>query len=436
MERFIIKKLLEWKNRKNRKPLILRGARQVGKTWSVIDLGKRHFDGTVHVVDLEQHPDWHRIFEGDLVAKRMLSELEIVLNARIQPGKDLLFIDEVQSCPRALMALRYFYEEMPELHVIAAGSLLEFAMRDISFPVGRVQIINMFPMTFAEFLLAAGKTLAAEVILSPPQKQPESVHKMLLDELRQYMFVGGMPESVKAYIETGKISEALVVQSDLINAFRQDFSKYSKQVDKRCLNAVLTSMARSIGQQIKYSHLAEGYSNPTIKKAFELLCLAQLIRKVSAASPAGLPLGAYVRERKFKALLLDIGLMQNLCGMPIDVEYTKADLLSIYHGAMAEQFVGQELVAAGQDEIYYWSREAKSSSAEVDFLIVQNNQIFPVEVKSGSTGRLKSLHLLLDTYPNVPHGIVFSGAHYSQLPEQKLVFMPLYYAYGAGMTDR
>ena len=258
-------------------------------------------------------------------------------------------------------------------------------MRDISFPVGRVQIINMFPLTFAEFLLAAGKTLAAEVILWPPQKQPESVHKMLLDELRQYRFAGGMPESVKAYIDAGRISEALVVQSDLINAFRQDFSKYSMQVDRRCLNAVLTSTAQSVGNRIKYAHLAEGYSNSAIKKAFELLCLAQLICKVPAASPAGLPPGAYARERKFKALLLDIGLMQHLCGMPIDVEYTKADLLNIYHGAMAEQFVGQELVAAGQEEIYHWSREAKSSSAEVDFLIVKNNPIIPIEERPDRT---------------------------------------------------
>ena len=155
------------------------------------------------------------------------------------------------------MALRYFYEEIPDLHVIAAGSLLEFAMQDISFPVGRVQLLNMFPMTFAEFLLAEDKAMAEEVILAQPQKQPESVHKMLLNELRQYMFVGGMPECVEAYAETGKITEAFVVQSDLINAFRQDFSKYHKQVDKRCLNAVLTSTARSIGQQIKYSRLAD-----------------------------------------------------------------------------------------------------------------------------------------------------------------------------------
>ena len=363
------------KNQHNRKALILRGARQVGKTWSVTDFCKRHFSGAVRVVDLEHHPDWHQIFEGNLLANRILSELEIVLNARIVPGKDLLFLDEIQSCPRAIMALRYFYEECPQLHLIAAKSLLEFATKDISFPVGRVELLNIFPMSFAEFLQASGKTIAAEIILSPPQKQPDSIHTMLLNELRRYMFIGGMPECVEAYTATGKVRDAFDVQADLATTFRQDFSKYALYSDKRCLNAVFTSTARSVGQQIKYSHLTEGYTNPTIKKAFDLLCLAQVIRKVSSASPAGLPLGASASARKFKALMLDIGLMQHLCGIPVDVEYAKTDLLAIYQGALAEQFVGQELAAAGQNEIYYWSRDAKSSKAEVDYLIVINGQI-------------------------------------------------------------
>lgn len=431
MNRFITEKLLAWKNQERRKPLVVRGARQVGKTWTVIDFGRNHFEGSVHAVDLEQRPDWHRVFEGNLVASRMLSELEILLDARIVPGKDLLFLDEIQSCPRAIMALRYFYEECPELHVIAAGSLLEFAVKDISFPVGRVQFLTMYPMCFAEFLQATGRTAAAEIILSPPARQPESVHSMLLDELRRYMFVGGMPEGVLAYTRSGRIREALEVQSELVNAYRQDFSKYSPHSDKRCLNAVLSSVARSVGQQIKYSRLAEGFTNPTIKKAFDLLCLAQVIRKAPAANPAGLPLGASASERKFKALVVDIGLMQHLTGMPVDVEYARSDLLAIHQGAMAEQFVGQELVAAGQDELHYWAREAKSSSAEVDFLTVISGKIYPVEIKSGAAGRLRSLHLLLETYPKCPKAFVFSCAPYSELPAQKLVFMPLYYSFSS-----
>lgn len=429
MNRFITQKLLTWKNQDRRKPLILRGARQVGKTWSVLDFGKSHFEGAVHVVDLEKRPDWHRLFEGDLVAARIISELEVLLNARISPGKDLLFLDEIQSCPRAITALRYFYEECPELHVVAAGSLLEFAMQDISFPVGRVQFLSMYPMSFAEFLQATGKSVAADVILSAPHKQPDVIHAMLLDELRRYMFIGGMPESVQAYVRSGKLRDAFEVQAELVNAYRQDFSKYAPYSDKRCLNAVLSQTARSIGHQIKYSHLAEGYTNPTIKKAFDLLCLARVVRKVPAASPAGLPLGATASERKFKALMVDIGLMQHLCGMPVDVEYARTDLLVIYQGGMAEQFVGQELTAAGQDHLYYWAREAKNSSAEVDFLAVRDGKILPIEIKSGAAGRLRSLHMLLEAYPICPAGYVFSSSPYAELPEQKLFFVPLYYAY-------
>ncbi len=435
MDRFITKKLLDWKNRSNRKPLILRGARQVGKTHTVLDFGRNYFQGAVHLVDLEKHPDWHHVFERDLAARRILSELEILVNARINPGNDLLFIDEIQTCPRAITALRYFYEEIPELDVIAAGSLLEFAMKDISFPVGRVQILNMFPMSFPEFLLATGKTMAAETALSPPARQPEAIHNMLLDELRRYFFIGGMPECVNTFVQTGKIRDAFEVQADLVNTFRQDFSKYAPYSDARCLNSVLTATARHVGRQIKYSQLAEGFSNPTIKKAFDLLCLAQVIRKVPATSPAGLPLAAAASERKFKALLLDIGLMQNLCGLSVDVEYAKTDLLSIYQGALAEQFVGQELVAAGQSELYYWTREAKSSSAEVDYLIVKDGAIHPIEVKSGASGKLKSLHLLLQSYPTCPAGYVFSSAHYAELPEQKLVFLPLYNTFHIGRVD-
>ena len=429
MKRSITKRLLSWKNQENRKPLIIRGARQVGKSYSVIDFGKNHFEGTVHIIDLEQHPDWHHIFKTNLDALRIVSELEILLNTRISAGKDLLFFDEIQAFPRAVTALRYFYEQIPDLHVIAAGSLLEFTMKNISFPVGRVQILNMFPMSFPEYLYALDKSKAAELISEAPKKQPEAIHAMLLNELHRYLFIGGMPECVQTFINTGKLHDVFDVQGSIVNTYRQDFSKYAPYSDKRCLNAVLTSIATNAGQQIKYSRLAEGFSNPTIKKAFDLLCLAQVIHKIRSASPAGLPLEATASERKFKAIMVDIGLMRYISGMPANLEYSKSHLLSIFQGALAEQFVGQEFAAAGQTDLYYWSREAKSSTAEVDYLLTKDNRIIPVEVKSGPSGRLKSLHRLLQTYPGCKEGYVFSNTHYSKLPEQKLIFLPLYFAY-------
>ncbi|MBI2195360.1 MAG: ATP-binding protein [Planctomycetes bacterium] len=430
MKRFINNALQEWKASSRRKPLILRGPRQVGKTYSVVEFGRMNFEQGLAVVDLERNRSWHRVFQGDLSPQQILADLEILLNSRIVPGKTLLFLDEIQSCPRAILALRYFLEECPELHVVAAGSLLEFALQDVSFPVGRVQFMEMNPMSFAEFLWAIRREEAAKVVLSSPSAQPEAIHQLLLEELRRYFFVGGMPESVAAYAQTRSFQDSFWVQAEIAEAYRQDFSKYAPHADKRCLDAVFSAVARSVGQQIKFSRLAEGFSNPTIKKAFELLCQARVIRKVPAANPSGLPLGVSASLKKFKALVVDIGLMQHLCAMPVDVEYARSDLLSIYEGAMAEQFVGQEM-AFSQDELCYWAREARGSSAEVDYLAAVAGRICPVEVKSGAAGRLRSLHLLLQTYPNCPEGLVFSTAPFLRLPEQRLAFIPLYYAYSA-----
>jgi predicted AAA+ superfamily ATPase len=195
---------------------------------------------------------------------------------------------------------------------------------------------------------------------------------------------------------------------------------------------VLYAAAKLVSKQIKYTRLTDQYSVPTIKKAFHLLQQAQIIHKISAVSPAGLPLEASASEKKFKAILLDIGLMQQICGLPIDSDYFTSDILAVYQGAMAEQFVGQQLIAARNENIFYWSREAKSSTAEVDFIFSKDGNIYPVEVKSGLSGKLRSLHLLLNEYPNLKSGYVFSDAPYGEITDQKLIFLPVYYAYHAG----
>lgn len=430
MRRFIDRELKHWKDSKRRKPLILRGARQVGKTYSLKEFGKNSFENLA-VADLEKNPAWHRIFEGDLSAKKICSDLEILLKQKINPGKTLLFIDEIQTCPRAITALRYFFEELPELHVVAAGSLLEFAFKDISFPVGRIQFLHLYPLSFAEYLEAIGNSDAAFTILGKPMIVSQTVHDYLLEELRKYFFTGGMPESVQAYVQTGSIQESFAVQKEIVETYRMDFAKYTPKIDRHCLDSVFMSLCRRTGQQIKYAHLAESYSNPTLKKAFDLLCLASLVSKVPSANPEGLPLGASASSKIFKALIVDVGLMQNLSGMPVDTEYSKADLLNIYRGAMAEQFVGQEMTISQKGQLYYWDRQAKSSSAEVDYLAVVNGRISPVEVKSGASGSLKSLHLFLETYKKSGRGIVFSTRPHADVPEERITFMPLYFAFSA-----
>jgi len=434
MKRFIQKKLLEWKNFSRRKPLIVRGARQVGKTYSIQKFGNEFFNNLL-TVDLERNRNLHGIFSANLDPDGILSELEIFLNEKIIPGKSLLFFDEIQSCPRAIMALRYFYESHPELHVIAAGSLLEFAMCEISFPVGRIQFLDMYPMTFPEYLIAIKRDEAANVVLSEPKSVPDSIHRLLLDELKKYCFIGGMPESVQVFIDTKSLKESFAVHNELCESFRHDFSKYTPRIGSDCLDSVLAGVARHVGQQIIYTNLAEGFSHPTLKRAFDTLCKARVISKVSSASPSGLPLEATASQKKIKAIMIDIGIWQHLCGINIAKEYPKTDLLSIYQGSMAEQYVGQEILATQNSALYYWARSAKSSTAEVDYLVVIDGRIIPVEVKSGAAGRLRSLHLLLNSFPNCPYGIVFSSAPYSELPEQRLKFYPLYYAYSMANSD-
>ena len=430
MLRFIDNDLWRWKDGKRRKPLILRGARQVGKTWSLKEFGKRRFE-SLALVDLERNKPLRQLFDGDLNVTRICSDLEVLLQQKIIPGKTLLFFDEIQACPRAITALRYFYEEIPELHVVAAGSLLEFALEESSFPVGRVQFLNLYPLCFAEYLEAIGNAPAATAVLGNPAEISPAVHELLREELKRYFFIGGMPAAVKAYLENNSLRDAFEVQQEIAESYRMDFAKYTPRVDRFCLDSVFTSLSQHIGKQIKYARLGEGYSNPTLKKAFDALCLAQVARRIPSVDPSGLPLGATASAKLFKALMLDIGLMRDLSGMPNDIEYAKSDLLAIYRGAMAEQFVGQEMLVSQQGSLYYWDRQAKSSSAEVDYLAVLDGKIHPVEVKSGATGSLRSLHLFLAAYPECGKALVFSDRRYADLPEQKITFLPLYSAFAS-----
>ncbi len=432
MKRLVTEKLIRWAGSAQRKPLLLRGGRQVGKTFSVKEFGKKNFSGKLHIVDLEKHPEWHPIFNKNLDPVRIISDLELVLNTKIEITEDLLFLDEIQSCPRALLSLRYFYEDMPDLHVIAAGSLLEFAMSEISFPVGRVQSLTMHPMNFIEFLSAMGKDLLAEKLKEGKAEFSETIHEMILGELKHYFFVGGMPEAVNTFVQSGKLRSAFEVQRDLILTLRNDFSKYAKMANTNCLDSVLISVSRMVGNQVKYTKLSQDHSSQTIKKAFDLLCMANIVHKIPSVNQVGIPLGAFSSRKKFKALFLDIGLMQSISGLPADFEYQKNNLLSIYNGALAEQFVGQELLSRGNLDLYYWARDSKSSTAEVDYLIVREGNIIPIEVKSGPSGRLKSLHLFLNTYRDLKTGYVLQENKYSDIPEQKLKFLPLYSAYNFG----
>jgi hypothetical protein len=242
-----------------------------------------------------------------------------------------------------------------------------------------------------------------------------------------------MPEAVKVYLESKSINKSIKVQGEICNSLKEDFAKYNPHVDKQCLTEVFTSLAKNVGKQTKYASLSEGYSNPTIRKAYQTLVQAKLASKINSVNPRGLPL-SIMTSKVFKSLMLDIGIMNYLCGVYKTDEYFNNDLLGIYRGAMAEQFVGQEMASNQNNELFYWSRQAKSSTAEVDYVVSVNDRIIPVEVKSAKAGSLRSMHQYLKEFPNCTAGYVFSANKYAELPEQKLNFIPLYFAYSASMS--
>lgn len=427
MFRTVQARLESWKNQSRRKPLILKGARQVGKTWSVKKLGVEHFD-TALVIDFEKNPAFCRVFDESLDPRIILQGLEISTRKKIKSGQTLLFLDEVQKCPRALMALRYFYEEMPELHVIAAGSLLDVILHSLSFPVGRVQYLTMYPMTFYEYLLALGNDSAAEIVSSKPSRISGAMHTSLLSELKTYCIVGGMPESIKTYSETGSLLDSARVHEELIRSFLDDFGKYKVKVNSRCIEQVFNGVSKNVAGQINYSRLSEEFTHPTVKKAFEVLQRAKIVHRIDSVGRLELPLDIQTSSKKIKALMLDVGLWQRVSGFPIDIVNRESNLMNLYRGALAEQFVGQELISLNHDPLLYWARSARGSNAEVDYLLSKEGKVYPVEVKSGSSGSLKSLHLALESYPDCSAGLVLSTREYEELPEQRIRFVPVYYA--------
>ena len=426
MDRYIFSDLNNWIHKERRKPLLLRGARQVGKTWLVENLAQLKFENYLKV-DFEENKELASIFEGDLNPQKICAELELRTGIDIKPGETLLFFDEIQICPRAIIALRYFYEKMPSLHVIAAGSLLEFTLSEISFPVGRIQSLEIHPMNFSEFLLALGYNKAAGICNNPITEVSKSTHEFLIEQLRIYWLVGGMPECIKEYVRSKSLKQSAEVQDEICETYQMDFGKYKPKTDVNCLTTVFTGIAASVGQQIKYTGLAKDYSIPTIKKAYESLVMARIAKKVKSVSTPGIPLEVNASDKKFKNIFLDIGLMNRAMKIDYNEALRHKNLLAIYRGQLAEQFVGQEFVTANSKQLYYWARDAKNSNAEIDYLIQQEGTLIPVEVKDGPSGKLRSLHLYRNTY-NSNLAVVFHAGTTGKLKAENIIFLPLYFA--------
>ncbi len=400
MRRDIEKKFEEWKNENRRYPLLLRGARQVGKSYSVRKFGKQYFENIVEI-NFEQNPKFKLCF-NTLEPEKIIESISILSNASIIAGKTLLFLDEIQECPNAIISLRYFYEQFPELHIIGAGSLLEFSLSQDNFkmPVGRIQYIFLKPLSFLEFLYAIGEIKIREIIekFSWNDLPSKAIHEHILSFVKLYSIIGGMPAVVQEYISSKDIKRCLNVQSIIIQTYRDDFGKYANKIKYKYLQKVFYGVPKFVGKKFKYSKIDRDMQSRDLKDALNLLEKAGVVYKVKHSSGNGLPLEAESKENTFKTFFLDIGLMQNICGLNSELLLSiNDDFININNGAIAEQFVAQELLSYQdfytQSSLFYWVREAKSSNAEVDFIIPCCSKILPVEVKAGKTGTLKSMHL-------------------------------------------
>lgn len=428
MKRLVFQELTRWSARPNRKPLILRGARQVGKTHLVREMGKK-FDSYVEV-NFEKTPQVKGFFTQDLNPHRILELLELQFDKPLIPGKTLLFFDEIQECPEAILGLRYFYEELPNLHLIAAGSLLDFAIDKIGMPVGRVSFLYLYPMSFIEFLMAAGKERFAREVIHHPvtEPMPALIHQQLLALLGEYMLIGGMPEVVANWLSERELSSTQRIQREMVEAYRQDFNKYAKKHQLKYVELIFNQAPSLISQAFKYTQLQTPYQKRELAPCLDLLVKANIIHKIYHTRGNGIPLGAETDFEKFKLIFVDVGLCENILGLSLKEWMLDPINTLINKGSLCEAFVGQELLAYSpsdaKTELYYWHREARNSMAEVDYLIASRHQIIPIEVKSSQGGALKSLRYFLSSHPHSPYGIRFSTQNYSSY--DRIHSYPLY----------
>ena len=432
LERKIDKDLEEWKSSVNRKPLLLRGARQVGKSSSVRESGKQ-FDYYFEInFENKDFAGAKKIFERHSNPHLICDELTALYEIPVKEGKTLLFLDEIQSCPDALSSLRYFYEQMPELHVIAAGSLLEFALRKIpSFAVGRIRSIYMYPFSFEEFLAAIQRHSLLEKLKSASPENPlsDEVHGKLRELFLRFIVIGGMPEVVSKYASGGSLLDCRNILDELTETLFNDFAKYKQRVPATRLEEVFSAIIAQTGQKFTYSQAISSGNQVQIKESIELLKMAGLVYSATHSSANGLPLAAETNPRYRKLMILDTGIYQRFLRLDLTGLLLDEKIEQINKGALAEMFVGTELVKSQNNrlsaELYYWQREKEGSTAEIDYVIQRDREIVPVEVKAGTKGTMQSMFLFLKEKRR-NYGIRCSMENFGEF--QNIKIYPLYAA--------
>ena len=428
LNRKIDNELSVWSRDSNRKPLLVRGARQVGKTASVRKLAEQ-FEHFIEI-NFEEQKQVHQLFSGDISPGEICENLSIFYNTPVVEGKTLLFFDEIQSCIPAISSLRFFYEKLPAVHLVAAGSLLEFAFEEIlSFGVGRVRSFFMHPFSFDEFLLACGEELLLKAKHNASIQNPLSLplHQKLVKYLKRFMVLGGMPEVVVNFVKNKDVTMCQSTLNDLTFSLKDDFAKYKKRVPELRISEIFESIVQQSGGKFIYSKAITQANHRQIKEAVDLLIKAGLVIPVTHTSANGLPLGAESNVKKRKLLIFDTGIFQCLLGLNISDFIFSDDFQLINKGSLAEQFVGLEILKASscysQTNLYYWHREALNSNAEVDYVINKSDNIIPVEVKSGTKVSMRSMYIFLDEKKRNT-GCRFSLEPYTSY--NKIVTYPLY----------
>lgn len=426
--RNVYNQLITWKNDPFKKPLMFRGARQVGKTYLVREFGKREYSQFTEI-NFERNKEYKDFFLSNNPTE-IIEKLNLFTGKKINAGGHLLFLDEIQECPQAITSLRYFYEEMPEINIISAGSLLEFILEseDFKIPVGRIQYLYMYPLSFGEFLEAMDGKSLREYLASREnlQNMPSAVHVKLTEYVRKYFITGGMPGVIQEYVRSGDIGRCQKIQRSIIETYLDDFGKYAKKAQHKYLKKVFNSIPLMTGRKYVYSHVDNTVKSRDLKSAFEVLEMAGVIKSVRRVTGTGYPFVAIPEDRFFKAIFLDVGLMHAMLNIYPET-VSAGDLSSVFRGAVAEQFTGQELVADSNPEmrcsLHYWAREERGSIAEIDYIHVIKNKPVPIEVKSGANGHLKSLQMYINNY-SVEKGLKISQAKFHD--DGRIISFPFY----------
>ncbi|MCD8210988.1 MAG: ATP-binding protein [Prevotella sp.] len=402
MERKIINHLLKWKNSQNRKPLLLLGARQVGKTWAMRHFGEREFQNVAYV-NCDEQPLAKHLFDSDYDIPRIILAIQAITGTVVQPGKTLIILDELQEVPRGLNSLKYFQENAPQYHVIAAGSLLGITLKQgESFPVGKINMLHMYPMDFEEFLLAIGEEGMAKIFHQDNWEIIDILKTKFIDTLRQYYYVGGMPEVVANYIEQKDLTQVRVLQSEILETYRRDISKHTLKRESILIGQVLNSLPSQLVKENKkfiYNVIREGARAKSYELAIQWLIDAGIVHKVSRVSKIEIPIKFYEDIGAFKLFLLDLGLLGCMIDAPASLVLVSNDVFKEFKGALTEQYVLQQLIAMGIMP-YYWSKE--KTPAEIDFVVQSDSHVIPIEVKAEENVRARSLIEYIKTHPKYP----------------------------------